>query len=119
MSLFVGEGRYSECLKELVKSLGGIEVLCLDYDCDYSGYIDIDVLLEDGRVFSYKYYYGSCSGCDEWEARELSDDEIIEVMKQECTIFDNRYQYDKWRRMVNGESELPEKFLDDDLFEAE
>lgn len=54
--------RYSDNLENVVNSLNGQEVLRLQYLSDYQGDVDIDVLLEDGRVFSYQYYYGSCSG---------------------------------------------------------
>lgn len=113
MSLFVGSGRYSDCLDEL----GGIEVIRLDYEDDYQGHIDVDVLLNDGRVFSYCYSYGSCSGCDEWESRGMSYDQIIDTMRDECTIFSNRYSYNRWRREVEGIN-TPENFLDDELFDV-
>lgn len=92
----VKNARYSEVLQDVICELEGIEVLRLDYDPHYSGYVDIDVLLEDGRVFSYLYNYGSCSRCDEWERRDLSHNEIMEVMKTECTYFDSTRQYQKW-----------------------
>jgi hypothetical protein len=95
--------RYSEHLETLVNSIGGVEVLRLNFEADYQGEVDIDVLLADGRVFSYKYWYGSCSGCDEWESRNLSDEEIVEVMKQEATFFDNLEQYKTWLNKVSDD----------------
>jgi hypothetical protein len=89
--------RYSDILEELINELHGVEVLRLDYMSDWQGFVDIDVLLEDGRVFSYKYYYGSCSGCDDWLARNLSDEEIKQEMMQEATIFSNLEAYNAWR----------------------
>ena len=97
--------RYSDILNELITELGGKEVLRLEYESDYSGYVDIDVLLEDGRVISYKYWYGSCSGCDDWELRSLTDEDIKQEMRQEATFFDNLESYNKWREMVNKENE--------------
>ena len=89
--------RYSENLEKVINKLGGIEVLRHEYEASYQGDVDIDVLLEDGRVFSYHYYYGSCSGCDEWEHRNLDDEEIEEVMLQECTLFNSLEEYKKWQ----------------------
>lgn len=93
--------RYSDTLETFINRLNGKEVLRLDYDSDYQGYVDIDVLLEDGRVFSYMYWYGSCSGCDEWEAEGFSDEEIIKIMTDEATFFNNKTDYDKWRSIIS------------------
>ena len=93
--------RYSGLLDEIIndKFGGGKEILRLKYKSDYQGYVDIDVLLNDGKVFSYYYSYGSCSGCDRWSGEYGSDYESIKrVIIQECTIFDNIYQYKKWRK---------------------
>lgn len=96
--------RYSYILDEVINLIGGKEVLRIEYESDWSGYVDIDVLLDDNRVFSYKYNYGSCSGCDEWEANELDKNDIKEIMLQESTIFDNIDSYNKWRLMVEDKS---------------
>ena len=92
--------RYSDCLETVINGIGGKEVLRLYCLSDYQGEVDIDVQLEDGRVFSYSYAYGSCSGCDDWECRNLSDEEISEEMLEQATIFDIRAQYDAWRLTV-------------------
>ena len=91
--------RYGDILFKLLKSLNSKEILSLNYENDYQGYVDIDVLLEDGRVFSYHYSYGSCSGWDEWESLSLNGEEIEEVMMKEATFFDNIDQYNKWLKM--------------------
>jgi len=90
------DARYSEVLQTVIEELKGIEILRLDYCSDYQGHVDIDVLLEDGRVFSYKYWYGSCSGCDEWEDRSLTNEEIKDVMIQEATFFSGLESYNTW-----------------------
>ena len=91
--------RYGDILLNLLKHLNTKEILNLSYENDYQGYVDIDALLEDGRILSYKYYYGSCAGCDEWEALNISNIEIEEVMMKEATFFDNIDQYNKWLKM--------------------
>lgn len=94
--------RYSGNLENVINNLGGTEVLRLSYYSGWQGDVDIDVLLLDGRVFSYQYYYGSCSGCDDWEARYLDDDDIESEMLQDATIFDNIDEYNKWIDMCNN-----------------
>lgn len=95
--------RYTKNLESVIKKLGGgVEFLRKEYESGYQGEVDVDILLSDGRVFSYFYRYGSCYGCDEWEARELFDEEIEAVMLQECTIFDTRESYEQWRENVKA-----------------
>jgi len=96
-----GYARYSDLLVEVLNALKVKQLLRKEYEDDYSGYVDVDALLEDGRVFSYKYWYGSCSVCDEWEDRELSGDEIKDEMMLEATIFDSLGEYEKWRKMTD------------------
>lgn len=97
----VEEARYSDILQKVLDDLSAKKLLRKDYESCYQGHVDVDVLLNDGRVFSYKYYYGSCSGCDEWEGESYSDEEIKNIMLKEATIFDNILDYNKWRDSVN------------------
>ena len=76
------------------------EIMRLNYENDYQGHVDIDALLDDGRIFSYSYSYGSCAGCDNWESRELSDAEIEKEITNNATYFDNIDQYNKWRSTI-------------------
>lgn len=87
------EARYCEQLESLLNKLGAIKILKEDGEADYSGQVSVDALLSDGRVFSYEYYYGSCSGCDEWEDLELIDEKIEETMAKEATFFANEEEY--------------------------
>lgn len=92
--------RYSSILESLINDLGCIKVLRLNYESNYSGYVDIDVLLKNKKVFSYKYYYGSCSGCDDWEGRGLEHNQIMAEMYKKATIFSIK-EYKAWIRMNN------------------
>lgn len=94
-----GTPRYGEILIELLTELNAIEVLNLKYENDYQGFVDISALLSDGRVFSFLYYYGSCNGCDDWESRELNNEQVKDEMKQHATFFDNIEQYKHWQTM--------------------
>lgn len=94
--------RYSSNLESLIERLKGEKVLELSYESDYSGHVDISVLLADGRVFSLYYSYGSCSGCDSWESRGLSDEEIEQEMQSDASYFESKSDYDKWVEMKKG-----------------
>lgn len=100
----VENARYSNLLQEVVEELVGKKLLRKEYESNWQGFVDVDVLLTDGRVFSYKYYYGSCSGCDEWESEMYTDLEIKNIMLKEATIFNNLIDYNKWREKVNKEN---------------
>ena len=93
----LGSCRYAEILEEYLNSINAKKILDQRYESDYQGFVDISVLLEDGRVFSYEYWYGSCSGCDEWESQDYSDDKIKEIMEVEATFFDNEHQYNEFK----------------------
>lgn len=101
--LDVGYARYSDLLEEVLIELNAVEVLRKDYEDDYQGHVDVDVLLFDGRVFSYLYYYGSCSGCDEWESEGYDDNKIKEIILKEATFFSDVDSYSIWlsRRCID------------------
>lgn len=88
--------RYASCLIDLLTKLQAVQVLFEKYEDDYQGFVDVDVLLSDGRVFSYAYSYGSCSECDEWENLGLSYEEIINTILQEATFFNSINEYNQW-----------------------
>ncbi len=88
--------RYGDNLFNVLCRLNTKEIMRSNYENDYEGFVDVDALLDDGRVFSYNYSYGSCGGCDEWESRELTDAEVENTMMQEATYFDNIAQYNEW-----------------------
>ena len=101
--------RWEEAVQKALDMLGGgKEVLRVDYISDYQGYLDIDVLLNDGRVFSYMYEYGSCSGCDPWEGTEFDFDKnsghpkLACFILDEATIFDDMTQYVAWRSSITN-----------------
>jgi hypothetical protein len=102
----VKNARYSEQLEYVINTLGGVTVLFLNFEADYQGFVDIDVLLSNGLVFSYYYTYGSCSGCDEWENRNLGSDEIEQIMIFESTRFSSLESYNNWALTVDSRSKL-------------
>ena len=49
---------------------------------DYSGNANLFAKMPDGQFCHYEWTYGSCSGCDEWEERKLSDDAVEAEMRK-------------------------------------
>lgn len=99
MKILKTNSRYSDVLESLLKKLKAKQVLREHSIDDWQGEVDVDVLLEDGRVFSYYYSYGSCSGCDGWEAEGLDDGQIEAEMAKDATYFDNIEQYNQYLNM--------------------
>lgn len=97
----VENARYSATLQLLLNELGAKELLRKNYQSSSQGHVDVDVLLNDGRVFSYHYAYGSCPDCDEWDHKKYSGGEIKTIMMQEATFFDDIEQYRDWRRICD------------------
>jgi len=54
---------------------------------DYQGCANVLVALPDGTFAHYEWTYGSCSGCDEWEDRCLSNDQIEQEMRNGMAVF--------------------------------
>ena len=104
----LSKARYSENLAEVLVSLSAERILYCKFVADWQGEVDIDVLLRDGRVFSYYYNYGSCSGCDEWEAKDYSDSEINQIMEKEATFFDDIQQYSDWEKVAGIRKKVQE-----------
>lgn len=97
--------RWEEAVQTALEKLGGGEkILYVQAKADYQGYLDLDVLLSDGRVFSYFYSYGSCSWCDPWIGGDLDEGydsgypKLADHMIQEATIFANVAEWEIWAR---------------------
>lgn len=95
---------YSENLINVINKLNGVYVLFLYFEDSWSGEVDIDVFLKDGRVASYRYSYGSCPCCDEWEGDDLTNDEIEKEMLNGFTFFENLKSYKKWIEMMENDT---------------
>ncbi len=100
---------WGDALAQAVKELGGVkEVLYLEYSDDMQGMMDVDLVLRNGKVFSYKYYFGTCSACDMWQDKfgDMEYDDqvkaVTKAMKGEATIFNNLSDYSKWILMLKG-----------------
>lgn len=65
---------------------GEAEILWESSYADYQGNADIFALMPDGTFVHYEWTYGSCSGCDEWEDRGLTDEEIEKEMRDTMAV---------------------------------
>lgn len=70
--------RYGDIAERI---FGDAEIIWECSTADYQGSANLLAAFPDGRFAHYEWSYGSCSGCDEWESRDLTDDAIEEEMR--------------------------------------
>lgn len=92
--------RYGDVAERI---FGDAEIIWEHSESDYQGTANVLALLPDGRFCHYEWTYGSCSGCDEWESRDLTDDEVEGEMRSAAVYFDDRSTL---RRYVHLEGEF-------------
>ena len=75
---------------------GDSEIIWEYSEADYQGGASFLAIDPNGIFSFYEWSYGSCSGCDDWENRELSDEEIEIEMRSDAVYFDNISQVCKY-----------------------
>ena len=65
---------------------GNCEIIWECSEADYQGSANVLAKTPDGKFIHYEWTYGSCSGCDEWEDRELSYEQIEAEMRQHMAV---------------------------------
>jgi hypothetical protein len=84
---------------EAVNIWGDWEVLWEDSEADYQGHASFLARNPvNGHYVFYEWWYGSCSGCDTWEAQELTDYQIEQEMRDEAIEFVSFNQVITWVR---------------------
>jgi hypothetical protein len=82
--------RYSE---EAETIWGHMEIIWEDSEDDYQGHAHIlaveraDSGSGELRLWEYKWQYGPCSECDDWEDRECTPTEIMKDMLEEAVVY--------------------------------
>jgi hypothetical protein len=88
--------RYGEIAESLWNSW---DVIWEDSEADYQGHAAF--LLKKGSDYTfYEWFYGSCSGCDEWERENLSAEEIATEMMQYAMTLHGREELATWLMML-------------------
>ena len=86
-------------------------------DDDYQG--DARFLAyKDGTFTYYEWDYGSCSGCDTWEAACMSDAQVAEEMQRDAVTFDTPEAVREWaymRKDAQMEAELLRFLADNNI----
>jgi len=66
---------------------GDADIIWEDSVSGWQGEAEVLAHMPDGTFAHYGWTYGSCSGCDDWEYRGLSDGEIEAEMRREMVTF--------------------------------
>lgn len=83
------------------KVFGKWDIIWEDSEADYQGHATI--LGKKGRKYVfYEWWYGSCSGCDGWEADGKDDKAIEKEMKDTAMWFDGKKELKDWLDMLEG-----------------
>lgn len=100
--------RYGEEAQTLMQSEGATVV----GQCgapDYQGDAKVLGRKPDGSYILLEWSWGSCSGCDEWEARDLTSDQIVETMRGTLARFPSAEHLNAYCQKVLAETgALPE-----------
>ena len=86
---------------------GDAEILWECSTDDYQGSANLLARMPDGRFVHYEWTYGSCSGCDEWEARRLEGEAISEEMRQSANWFDSAETLKRYLRLDDPDAQVP------------
>lgn len=80
---------------------GDWDIIWEDSEADYQGHASI--LARKGNRYSfYEWWYGSCSGCDGWEADCKSGTAIEAEMRDTAIWFESKAELKKWLTMLTG-----------------
>jgi len=83
--------RYSSVLEEVIRELGGVEILRCSYGPEE---VDIDVLLEDGRVFCCEYDVTDCAWWDKIELKFVRDEMLGDsICYASLEIYKSKMEY--------------------------
>lgn len=80
---------------------GDWEIIWEDSEADYQGHASI-LARKGQRYCFYEWWYGSCSGCDGWEADGKDDAAIEAEMRDTAIWFESKAELKRWLDMLTG-----------------
>lgn len=90
--------RYGEVARRI---WGDWEILWENSESDYQGHASF--LAQRGKRYCfYEWWYGSCSGCDGWEAAGKDDDAVEREMRETALWLDSEAALRKWLDSLEG-----------------
>ncbi len=90
--------RYGEIARVI---FGDWEILWEDSEANYQGHASI-LAKKDNQYAFYEWWYGSCSGCDGWEADDATDAQIEKEMRDTTIWFESKQELKNWLDRLDG-----------------
>ncbi len=79
---------------------GELEIIWEHSEDDYQGFANVLAFnKQDNTFIHYDWTYGSCSGCDEWKDRELTEDQIEQEMRSNLLVLHGISQAKKYLKL--------------------
>ncbi len=100
--------RYGNVAERL---FGMADIIWDDSVDGWQGSAAVLAYMPDGTFAHYEWNYGSCSGCDDWEYRNLSDDKIEQEMRRD-TVFLSDVASTMRYTQARHDSSMAEAFAD-------
>ena len=69
---------------------GDAEIIWESSEADCQGHANILAAMPDGTFVHYEWTYGSCSGCDEWESKDMTDELVEAEMRETMAVLKSR-----------------------------
>jgi len=88
------ECRYGDIAGEI---WGDWEIIWENSEADYQGSASF-IAYKDGTYVYYEWDYGSCSGCDTWEAANYTDEQIEKEMRRDAVEYHSMRDLVSWVR---------------------
>lgn len=90
------------------KIWGDWNILWEDSEADYQGHASF-LAEKDGKYCFYEWWYGSCSGCDTWEAKwgyTCKDADVLveKEMRDTALWLDDEQMLMNWLNMLQGKA---------------
>lgn len=88
--------RYGEDATEI---FGDADIIAEASVEDWQGHANVLAAMPDGTFAHYEWTYGSCSGCDEWEDRNLDHGAIVAEMRSAMAVFPDVAAMERYLRV--------------------
>lgn len=97
--------RYGDVAERI---FGESEIIWEDSEDDYQGRANILAYMPDKTFIHYMWTYGSCSGCDKWEAAfDSNKDKVEQEMRKGLGVLPDVKSLIRYLRLEDEEAKIP------------
>ncbi len=96
--------RYGDVAGRIFKDA---EIIWEDSESNYQGHANVLAFMPDKTFVHYTWTYGSCSGCDEWESRGLSDEQVEAEMRGAMGVLPDVSSLMRYLKLEDKDAQVP------------